>query len=171
MLSAVVGVSPQHSFWSTYSRMQGIVNAAHWAAFALVVASVARRGADWTRLLNLNLAVGLAVAVLAMARYAAPEGPLLLVRRARRGAGRASARRPATPILLGAYLQAVALLALGFLVRSWALPAAPVVDGAGVAGGAAARGAPGGASCPGRRLGGAAVLGGDGRGGARRASR
>ena len=63
VLSAVFGVGPQTSFWSTYTRMQGIVNAAHWAAFALVVASVARTPADWTRLLNANLAVGLAVAV------------------------------------------------------------------------------------------------------------
>ena len=30
VVSAVFGVSPQHSFWSTYTRMQGIVNAAHW---------------------------------------------------------------------------------------------------------------------------------------------
>ena len=56
--------------------MQGIVNAAHWAAFALVVASVARTWADWVRLLNANLAVGLAVSVFAVVRFAAPETPL-----------------------------------------------------------------------------------------------
>ena len=76
VLSAAFGVGPQMSFWSTYTRMQGIVNAAHWAAFALVVASVARTPTDWTRLLNANLAVGLAVSVFAIVRFAAPETPL-----------------------------------------------------------------------------------------------
>ena len=42
LISAAFGVGPQKSLWSTYERMQGIVNAAHWAAFALVAASVGR---------------------------------------------------------------------------------------------------------------------------------
>ena len=122
VLSAWFGVSPQHSFWSTYTRMQGIVTAAHWAAFAVVVASVARTGADWVRLLNLNLGVGLCVALLAIARALAPEAPLPMPR----GEGHwprigASA---GNPILLGAYLQAIALLAAGFLVRACCAPAA-----------------------------------------------
>ena len=124
VLSAVFGVSPQYSFWSSYDRMQGIVNAAHWAAFALVVASVARTGADWTRLLNANLAVGLAVSLIAIGRYAWPEAPLLIpVEEKRWPRIGASA---GNPLLLGAYLQAITLLAVGFLVRSYALPPAPV---------------------------------------------
>ena len=122
VVSAAFGVSPQHSFWSTYTRMQGIVNAAHWAAFALVLASVMRTGEHWTRLLNANLAVGLAVSLLAIARYALPEAPLPLP--GREGYWPRIGASAGNPILLGAYLQAVALLAAGFLVRSFCV--APV---------------------------------------------
>ena len=126
VLSAWFGISPQQSFWSTYTRMEGIVNAAHWVAFAVVVASVARTGADWTRLLNVNLGVGLAVSVFAIARYAAPEAPLPFP--FREGYWPRIGASAGNPILLGAYLQAIALLAAGFLVRSCcaAAPSAPV---------------------------------------------
>ena len=116
VLSAAFGVGPQHSFWSTYERMQGIVNAAHWAAFAVVVASVARTWADWTRLLNVNLAVGLAAAVFAIVRFAAPETPLPFPMA--EGHWPRIGASAGNPVFLGAYLQAIALLATGFLVRS-----------------------------------------------------
>ena len=140
VISAVFGVGPQTSFWSTYTRMQGIVNAAHWAAFALVVASVARTPADWTRLLNANLAVGLAVAAFAIVRFAAPETPLPFP--SREGHWPRIGASAGNPIFLGAYLQAVALLAAGFLVRSCcaaAQPATPAASGAARSGRAAAR--------------------------------
>ena len=127
VLSAWLGVSPQHSFWSTYERMQGIVNAAHWAAFALVVASVTRTGADWVRLLNLNLAVGLGVSAVAVASAVAPALGLPVPYPEpywpRIGASAGN------PIMLGAYLQAIALLAAGFLVRSCCAPAATSAGG------------------------------------------
>ena len=123
-LSAWSGVSPQQSFWSSYERMQGVVNAAHWAAFATVAASVARTGADWTRLLNVNLAVGLCVSVFAIARHLAPELPLPFP--SREGYWPRIGASAGNPILLGAYLQAIALLAAGFLARSCCAPSAAV---------------------------------------------
>ena len=125
-LSAWSGVSPQQSFWSNYERMQGVVNAAHWAVFAMVAASVTRTWADWTRLLNANLAVGLCVSVFAVVRYAAPETPLPFP--FREGYWPRIGASAGNPILLGAYLQAIALLAAGFLARSCcaAAPSAPV---------------------------------------------
>ena len=139
VLAAAVGVSPQMSLWSTYTRMQGIVNAAHWAAFALVVASVARTPADWTQLLNANLAVGLAVAVFAIVRFAAPETPLPFP--AREGHWPRIGASAGNPIFLGAYLQAVALLAAGFLVRSCcAAGGANAADAPGAEAGAARSG-------------------------------
>ncbi|MYG25880.1 MAG: O-antigen ligase family protein [Boseongicola sp. SB0677_bin_26] len=124
-VSAAFGVGPEMSWWSTYERMQGIVNAAHWAAFALVAASVARTQADWARLLNVNLAVGLCVSVLAIMRHLAPELPLPIPRG--EGYWPRIGASAGNPILLGAYLQAIALLSAGFLVRSWckAAPSAP----------------------------------------------
>ncbi|MDE2789416.1 MAG: O-antigen ligase family protein [Paracoccaceae bacterium] len=119
-LSAGFGVSPDQSFWSTYERMQGVVNAAHWAAFALVVASVTRGEQEWTRLLNVNLGVGLAVSVLAILRYSTPDLPLPMPRS--EGYWPRIGASAGNPILLGAYLQAIALLAIGFLVRSNCAP-------------------------------------------------
>ena len=116
VLSAMLGVSPQHGLWSTYSRLQGAVNAAHWVAFAVILASVTRTPSDWMRVLNFNLAVGLAVSALAILRYAFPGAPLPLpggeAHWPRIGAGAGN------PILLGAYLQMVALLAIGMFLRS-----------------------------------------------------
>ncbi len=122
VLSAWLGVGAEHGFWGTYARMRGIVNAAHWAAFAVVVASVVRTGADWRRLLNANLAVGLAVAVFAIVRFAAPETPLPFP--FREGYWPRIGASTGNPLILGAYMQAVAVLATGFLVRSCCAPAA-----------------------------------------------
>ena len=49
--------------------MHGVVDLAHWCAFALVAASVFRSFSDWHRLLIVNLAVGAVVSVLALTRY------------------------------------------------------------------------------------------------------
>ena len=116
VLSAWFGIGPQRSLWSTYERMQGVVNAAHWAAFAIVVASVTRTPADWTRLLNVNLGVGLAVSAFAIVRYAAPGTPLPFP--FMEGYWPRIGASTGNPLFLGAYLQAVALLAVGLLVRS-----------------------------------------------------
>ena len=127
LVSAGLGVSPVRSLWSTYTRMDGLVNAAHWFALVVVLAAVVRTTGDWVRLLNVNLAVGLAVAALAVARLHAPDigaaawGPEPRYPRISGSTG--------NPLFLGAYLQAVALLAAGFLARSFA--AAPATGGGG----------------------------------------
>ena len=121
-LSAVFGASPQRSLWSSYTRMEGLVDAAHWAAFALVLMAVLRDERGWDRLLTAHLGVGLAVALVAAVRFHAPEaGPFGLPPEARfpRIGGTTG-----NPTFLGAYLQATALLAAGFLVRSFWPPAA-----------------------------------------------
>ena len=132
-LSAAFGASPQRSLWSTYTRMEGLVDAAHWAAFALVLTAVLRDERGWDRLLNAHLGVGLAVALVAAVRFHAPEaGPFGLPPEARfpRIGGTTG-----NPTFLGAYLQATALLAAGFLVRSFCPPPAR----AGAAAGAGSR--------------------------------
>ncbi len=69
VLAACFGVSPQRSFWSTYERMQGVVDLIHWFAFAVVLASVLRTERDWRIVLNLNVACGLIMAGLALCLY------------------------------------------------------------------------------------------------------
>ena len=70
LLAAATGASPQRSLWSTYSRMQGVVDQAHWVALAVVLASLLRHGREWRALLGANLAAGAALACLAIARAA-----------------------------------------------------------------------------------------------------
>ena len=57
VLAALAGVSPVRSFWSTYERMVGIVDLAHWLAYALIAASVFRSLPDWRLAFSFNLAV------------------------------------------------------------------------------------------------------------------
>ena len=115
--AAVAGVSLQRSLWSEYGRLQGLVDAAHWLALAVVLVAVLRTDDDWRRLLNVNLGVGLAVALAALARFYLPEAS---------GLGWwPEPRYPrialtlGNPIYLGAFMQAVALLAFGFLARAF----------------------------------------------------
>lgn len=114
LLAAGFGVSLQRSLWSTYERMQGVVDLMHWLALAVVLVSMLRTTAAWRALLTLNLAVSLVMACLVIGRYhelglplALPEpyfprmsGPL------------------GNPIFLSFYMLASLLMALGFLVRS-----------------------------------------------------
>ncbi|MYI33047.1 MAG: O-antigen ligase family protein [Holophagales bacterium] len=69
LVSAAFGVSPMRSVWSTYERMQGLVDAAHWLALAVVLVSVLRTRAAWRMLLGGVAATGavLALAVVALA--------------------------------------------------------------------------------------------------------
>ena len=52
ILAGLAGVSLQRSLWSTYERMQGIVDLLHWFALTLVLVSVFRSFQDWRTLLN-----------------------------------------------------------------------------------------------------------------------
>ena len=115
-LSAAFGVSVQRSLWSTYLRMQGVVDQAHWLAAAVVAASVFRQPRDLRGLLGANQAVGLLVALIAIAGASGLEAPLF---------GRLPEPfRPriagtlGNPTYLGAYLLVIVVTGLGFLVRS-----------------------------------------------------
>ena len=122
-LAAPFGASLRRSLWSEYTRMGGLIDAAHWVALAFLLVAMLRTARQWRRLLNLYLAVGCAAALLAVARFHAPEA-----------AGLASWPEPwypriamtlGNPIFLGAYMQAVALVAAGFLARSFLGAPAP----------------------------------------------
>ena len=64
IVAGLFGVSPVRSMWSTYERMQGIFDLAHWFAFVVVAASVFRTFASWRVLFTVNLAIGFVVAIL-----------------------------------------------------------------------------------------------------------
>ena len=69
ILTGLTGVSPIRSMWSTYERMQGIFDLAHWFCFVIVAASVFRTFASWRVLFSVNLAVGTVVAALGLGQH------------------------------------------------------------------------------------------------------
>lgn len=120
LLTAFLGANPQHSLWSSYERMEGVLDSAHWLAFALVLASVLRTMRHWRILLNLNLAASLAMALLAVS-----EG--LELQDASWSDWRV-AKVTATlgnEAFLSTYLILNILIALGFLLHSFVRKAAP----------------------------------------------
>ena len=66
IIAGYAGVSLQRSLWSTYERMQGIVDLAHWAGFVLVAGSVFRSVNHWKWLLSINLGVSLFASILGL---------------------------------------------------------------------------------------------------------
>ena len=64
LAASFTGVSIQRSLWSTYERMQGVVDLAHWVLFSIVVTSTLRTPKDWKNLLNFNLFISLIVALM-----------------------------------------------------------------------------------------------------------
>ena len=111
-LAGAAGADFQRSLWSSYERMQGVVDFIHWFAFFMVLVSVLRTPRAWRRLLALNLAAGAVLVLLVVARGLDLDLPLYgdLPERSRlRLAGPLG-----NPIFLGSYLAVNALMALGF---------------------------------------------------------
>ena len=115
ILASIAGVSLQRSLWSTYERMQGVFDLAHWFVLVLVVTSVYRTAADWRMLLNFNLGVSVVMALLGVAqRFDAWTLPFY-------GFLENDIRIDITlgnPTFVGAYMLVNVLIALGFMARS-----------------------------------------------------
>ena len=115
VLAGLFGVSAQRSLWSTYERMQGIVDLAHWFAWALVVASVFRSMLDWRLLLNLNLGVSAVMALMGIAQHFEIDIPIFPFIKP-------TNRLDITlgnPTYVGAYMLVNVLIGLGFLSQSF----------------------------------------------------
>ena len=61
LIAGFTGVSHVRSLWSTYERMQGVIDQAHWLAFIVIAGSVFRNMSAWRALLTINLAVAATV--------------------------------------------------------------------------------------------------------------
>ena len=116
MLAAGFGVSFQRSFWSTYERMDGVLDLAHQFAFALVVLSVFRDRASWRVLLTMSLVASVVVALLAVASYLELDTPFYGGLKERDHPRIGGVLGNAT--YLGSYCAVNGLLALGFLVQA-----------------------------------------------------
>ena len=69
LLAAAAGINLERSLWSTYDRVHGVVDSAHWLALAVVLVSIVQGPRQWRALLMLNLAVSVVVALLAIGRF------------------------------------------------------------------------------------------------------
>ena len=125
VLAAAFGVSWQRSLWSNYERMQGLVDLAHGLALILVLASTVRTGRELRVFLNINLGIGMAAAMIAIAKFNEVHLPFFgdleeqdYTRVNRVGATFGNAA------LLGVYMLPNLFVALGLLARSFV--AAPV---------------------------------------------
>ena len=106
LLSSFFGVSTERSLWSTYERMQGFVDLAHWLAFIWVVTTVFRYHSHWRALLNISLAVSLVVGLLGLGEYLSTSATRL-----------SSTLGNAT--YLGGYMLINLMVALAFLSHSY----------------------------------------------------
>ena len=77
LLASATGINLERSLWSTYDRVHGVVDSAHWLALAVVLVSVVQGGRQWRALLTLNVAVSVVVALVAIARFHGLDLPYL----------------------------------------------------------------------------------------------
>lgn len=78
IITSFTGVSFIRSLWSTFERMNGIVDQAHWLAFILVAGSVYRSLANWRVLFSLNLGMAGFVSLIGIIQYYNWIDPFLL---------------------------------------------------------------------------------------------
>ena len=122
-LAAFYGVSVQRSFWSSYERMQGVVDLIHWFLFTVVLVSAVRTVRDWRILLNFNLGFSLTMALLAVGqKYYFSDAPFLIWDLQRVGTTLGN------PIYLGMYVMVNIVVALGFLAQSFIPVATPAAS-------------------------------------------
>ena len=115
LIASLAGVSPQRSIWSTYERMQGVVDLAHWVAFALALTSVFRIRQDWRHVLNLSLLIGVVMALMGAAVMVGWELPVYDFLEA----GQRIELTLGNPTYVGAYMLINALIGVGLFVDSF----------------------------------------------------
>lgn len=114
-LAGAFGVSYVRSLWSTYERMQGIVDLAHWLAFAAMASTAFGGLREWRVLFTVNLLVGIVVCSLGLlSLYDLLQSESLGV-----GGGRLAATM-GNPTYLAAYAAVNALIGIGLVIRSFA---------------------------------------------------
>ncbi|MCY3837403.1 MAG: O-antigen ligase family protein [Gammaproteobacteria bacterium] len=128
LVSALLGVSVVRSLFSTYERLGGVLEQAHWFAFAVVLVSVVRV-AHWHLLLKAKVVVGMVIALWAVGQHFDVEA--LLWEWSKEGYGRITATL-GNPIHLGAYVLVNSLVAAGFSMESLTKAASTSTDGEGL---------------------------------------
>ena len=115
LIASFAGVSLVRSLWSTYERMQGVIDLAHWVGFALVAGSVFRTFSDWRTLFTINLGLCGLVSALGLAQH---YGLLQEVWLGTRSPDRIESTL-GNATYLGAYTLVSAIIGVGMLVHSF----------------------------------------------------
>lgn len=118
LLASLLGVSPQRSLWSTYERMQGFVDLAHWFAFVWVLGAVFRSWSDWRWLLNFTLGLSVVMGLMGLSQHY-QFGVIVDQFNYLKATTRVDITL-GNPTYVGAYMLVHVLIALGFLSRSYA---------------------------------------------------
>ena len=69
IITSFTGASLIRSMWSTFERMNGVIDQAHWIAFILVTGSVYRSLSSWRVLFTLNLGMAGFVSLIGIIQY------------------------------------------------------------------------------------------------------
>ena len=77
VVTGLTGVSPIRSMWSTFERMNGVIDQAHWLAFILVTSSIYRSLFSWRVLFSLNLGIASMISVIGLGEYYGSLDPLV----------------------------------------------------------------------------------------------
>ena len=116
LVAGFTGVSFTRSFWSTYERMQGIFDLAHWFAFVLIAGSVFRSLKDWYVPLTANLVVGAVVSALGVGHHFDVFTLDIL------GSSQRIESTLGNATYVGAYTMVNAMIGLGLILHSFEKP-------------------------------------------------
>ena len=113
LIAGLTGVSFTRSFWSTYERMQGIFDLAHWFAFVLMAGSVFRSVRDWQVPFTVNLIIGAVVSALGVGHHFDVFSIDIL------GSSQRIESTLGNATYVGAYTMVNAMIGLGLIVHSF----------------------------------------------------
>lgn len=116
LIAGLTGVSFTRSFWSTYERMQGIYDLAHWFVFVMMAASVFRSVRDWQVPLTVNLVIGAIVSGLGLAHHFDVYSMDIL------GSSQRIESTLGNATYVGAYTMVNAMIGVGLVVYSFLRP-------------------------------------------------
>lgn len=69
VITSFTGASLTRSMWSTFERMNGVIDQAHWLAFVLVTSSVYRSISSWKILFTMNLGIAGFISGIGLGQY------------------------------------------------------------------------------------------------------
>ena len=122
-ISAIYGLSPTKSFWSTWERMDGVLELIFWFLIFVVAVSIFRSLEDWKVLFKVNICVGFVVAILSIGQLFnidftflsfLPLTVMYLGQEEVYTVGRLTST-VGNPTFLGPYLAIVVIMAVAFL--------------------------------------------------------